>query len=62
VPIFFGMRAVEASVYDSNFNDKLGLLSAKNLQWAKLIKENINQQENDIKDYDEILGRISGGS
>jgi hypothetical protein len=61
-PIFFGMHAVKASVYDSDFDDKLGLISAKHLQWAKLIKENVNQQENDDKDYDEILGRISCGS
>jgi hypothetical protein len=58
-PIFFGMHAVKASVYDFNFNDKLALLSAKHLQWAKLIKENVNQQENNDKDYDKILVRIS---
>jgi hypothetical protein len=49
-PIYFGMHAVKASVYDSNFNIKLALLSAKHLQWAKLIKENVNQQENNDKD------------
>jgi hypothetical protein len=61
-PILFGMRAGEASVYNSNVGDNLGLLSAKHLQWAKLIKENVNQQENDSKDYDKILGMISRGS
>jgi hypothetical protein len=35
------------------------LLSAKHLQWAKLIKENVNQQENNDKDYDKILDKIS---
>ncbi len=30
-PIFFGMHAVKASIYDSNFDDKLGLLSAKSI-------------------------------
>jgi hypothetical protein len=59
VPIFFGMHAVEASVYDSDFDDKLALLSAKHLQWAKLIKENVNQQENNDKYCDKILDRIS---
>jgi hypothetical protein len=29
------------------------------LQWAKLVKENVNQQENNDKDYDKILDRIS---
>jgi hypothetical protein len=46
----------------SNFDDKLGSLSAKPFQWAKLIKENLNQQENDDKDYDKILSRISCGN
>ena len=58
-PIFFGMRAVETSVYDYDFDDKLASLSTKHLQWAKLIKENVNQQENNDKDYDKILDRIS---
>jgi hypothetical protein len=57
--IFFCMHAVKASIYDSNFNDKLALLSAKHLQWAKLIKENVNQQENNDKYCDKILDRIS---
>jgi hypothetical protein len=58
-PIFFCMHAVKASVYDSDFNNKLALLPAKHLQWAKLIKENVNQQENNDKDYNKILDRIS---
>jgi hypothetical protein len=33
-PIFFGMHVVEASINDSDFEDKFGLLSAKHLQWA----------------------------
>jgi hypothetical protein len=57
--IFFGMHAVKASVYNSDFDDKLASLSAKHLQWAKLIKKNVNQQENNDKDYDKILDRIS---
>jgi hypothetical protein len=58
-PIFFGMHAVKTSVYDSDFDDKLASLSAKHLQWAKLIKESVNQQENNDKNYDKILDRIS---
>jgi hypothetical protein len=58
-PICFGMHAVKAFVYNSDFNNKLTLLSAKHLQWAKLIKENVNQQENNDKDYNKILDRIS---
>jgi hypothetical protein len=42
-PIFFGMHSVEASIYDTDFEDKLGLLSTKHLHWAKLIKEHIHQ-------------------
>jgi hypothetical protein len=59
VPICFGMHAVEASVYDSDFDNKLALLSAKHLQWVKLMEENVNQQENNDKDYDKILDKIS---
>jgi hypothetical protein len=60
-PVFFGMRFVEANIHDSDFEEKLALLSPTHLAWAKLVKENINQQENDGKDYDKILGRISKG-
>jgi hypothetical protein len=31
-PIFFGMHSVKASIYDTDFEDKLGLLSTKHLQ------------------------------
>ena len=58
-PVFFGMPFVEANIHDSDFNEKLALLSPTHLAWAKLVKENINQQENDGKDYDKIIGRIS---
>ncbi len=50
-PVFFGMPFVEASIHDSDFEEKLALLSPTHLAWAKLVKENINQQENDGKDY-----------
>ena len=60
-PVFFGMPFVEANIHDSDFEEKLALLSPTHLAWAKLVKENINQQENDGKDYDKIIGRISKG-
>jgi hypothetical protein len=60
-PVFFGMPFVEANIHDSDFDKKLALLSPPHLAWAKLVKENINQQENDGKDHDKIIGRISKG-
>jgi hypothetical protein len=60
-PVFFGMPFVEASIHDSNFKEKLALFSPTHLTWAKLVKENINQQENNGKDYNKIIGRISKG-
>ncbi len=58
-PVFFSMPFVEANIHDSDIDEKLALLSPTHLAWAKLVKENINQQENDGKDYDKIIGRIS---
>jgi len=55
------MPFVEANIHDSDFDEKLALLLPTHLAWAKLVKENINQQENDGKDYDKIIGRISKG-
>ena len=57
-PIFFGMNSVEASIYDTNFEDKIGLLSTKHLHWEKLTKEHVHQQENTDKDNDKVLGRL----
>jgi len=45
------MPFVEANIHDLDFDAKLALLSPTHLAWAKLVKENINQQENDGKDY-----------
>ena len=61
VPIFFGMPAVETNIHDSDFEEKLAQLSPTHLAWAKLVKENITQQENDGQDYEKILSRISKG-
>ena len=60
-PVFFGMPFIEANIHDSDFDEKLALLSPTHLAWAKLVKENINQQENGGKDYATIIGRISKG-
>ncbi len=61
VPIFFGMPVVETNIHDSDFEEKLAQLSPTHLAWAKLVKENITQQENDGQDYKKILSRISKG-
>ena len=37
-PILFGMGAVEASVHDTDFEDKVGALSPKHAVWAKTNK------------------------
>jgi hypothetical protein len=58
-PIFFGQRAVEASVYDTDFDNKVGSLSVKHLHWAKFIKEHVQQQENDERDFKKSLIRFS---
>jgi hypothetical protein len=36
-PIFFGQRAIEAFVYDTDFDNKVVLFSTKHLHRAKLI-------------------------
>ena len=55
------MPAVKANIHDSDFEEKLALLSPTHLAWAKLVKVNITQQENDGQDYKKILSRISKG-
>ncbi len=60
-PIFFGQRAVKASIYDTDFDDEVGSLSMKHLHWAKLIKEHVQQQENDEKDFNKIFDSIFNG-
>jgi len=61
VPIFSGMPAVETNIHDSDFEGKLAQLSLIHLTWAKLVEENITQQENDGQDHEKILSRISKG-
>ncbi len=60
-PVFFGMPAVKANIHYLDFDEKLALLSPIHLAWAKLVKENIAQQENDGKDYEKIFSRIYKG-
>ena len=57
-PILFGMGAVEASVHDTDFEDKVGALSPKHAVWAKLIKEHFIQNENNEKCVDKIFDRV----
>ena len=49
VPILFGMNAVEASIHDDDFEEKLGMMSPKHAIWAKLIKEHFIQNKNNEK-------------
>ncbi len=59
-PIYFGQKHIEININDANFEDKLESFSPKHLQWEKLIKEHLNQQENDVKDVDTIIDRLFG--
>ena len=58
LPILFGMSAVEASVHDDDFEDRLGTMSLKHAIWAKLIKENFVQNENNKKCVDKFFVRV----
>ena len=53
------MPAVKANIHNLDFDGKLALLLPTLLAWAKLVKENITQQENDEQDYEKIRGKIS---
>jgi len=57
-PILFGMGAVETSVHDTDFEDKVGALSPKHAVWAKLIKEHFIQNENNEKCVENIFDRV----
>jgi hypothetical protein len=37
-PIFFGQQAIQVSIHDADFKEKLETFSSKHLQWAKLMK------------------------
>ena len=37
-PIFFGQKAVETSVHDADFEDKMAEISLLHLEWAKLMQ------------------------
>jgi hypothetical protein len=57
-PILFGMGAVETSVHDTDFEDKVGALSPKHAVWAKLIKEHFIQNKNNEKCVEKIFDRV----
>jgi hypothetical protein len=59
-PIYFGQKHIEININDTDFENKLESFSPKHLQWAKLIKEHMQQQENDGKDVDTIIDRLFG--
>jgi hypothetical protein len=58
VPILFGMSAVEASIHENDFEEKLGTMLPKHTSWAKLIKEHFTQNENNEKCVDKIFNRV----
>ena len=58
VPILFGMSAVEVSVHDDDFKEKLGTMSPKHATWAKLIKEHFIQNEDNEKWVDKFFDRV----
>jgi hypothetical protein len=57
VPILFGMNAVEASVHDDDFEEKLRTMLPKHVIRAKLIKEHFTQNESNDKCVDKNLIR-----
>jgi hypothetical protein len=59
-PIYFGQKHIEININNADFEYKLESFSLKHLQWAKLIKEHMQQQENDGKDVDTIMDRLFG--
>ena len=58
-PIFFGQKAVETSVHDADFEDKMAEISPLHLQWAKLMQECLTQEENDTRDIDAVIDHFS---
>ncbi len=61
VHIFFGRQCIEVSIHDADVKEKLeSFFSPKHLQLAKLMKEHIQQQQNDGKGFDIIINRVFG--
>jgi hypothetical protein len=58
-PIFVGQKTVESSVHDSDFEDQLRNISPTHHQWARLIKERLTQEENNFKDLELVIERLS---
>ena len=58
-PIFFGQKAVETSVHDADFEDKMAEISPLHLQWAKLMQERLTQEENDTRNIDAVVDHFS---
>jgi hypothetical protein len=59
-PIFFGQKHIKISIHDADFEDKLESVSQTHLQWVKLMKEHVLQQEKDGKDIITIFNRLFG--
>ena len=58
-PIFLGQKAVETSVHDADFEDKMAEISPLHLEWAKLMQERLTQEENDTSDIDAVVDHFS---
>jgi hypothetical protein len=59
-PIFFGQKHIEISIHNTDFKDNLESVSQTHLQWAKLMKEHVLQQESNGNDVDTIIDRLFG--
>jgi hypothetical protein len=58
-PVFFGKTPIQGCIHDTNFEEKMESISPTHLKWAKLIKKNITQQENDNNDVIAITNCLS---
>jgi hypothetical protein len=58
-PLFLRQKTIESSVPNPDFKDQLRATSATHFQWAQLMKEHLTQEENDSKDVDLVIDRLS---
>ncbi len=50
---------MESSVHDPDFKDQLRAISPTHFQWAQLIEEHLNQEENNSEDLDLVIDHLS---
>jgi hypothetical protein len=56
---FFRQKTIKSSVHDPDFEDQLRAISPIYFQWAQLIKEHLNQEENNSEDLNLVIDRLS---